>query len=591
MLALVAFLVLLGVIVTIHEFGHFIVAKLSNVKVHIFSIGFGQAIFSKVIGETEYRIAWIPLGGYVRLHGMEKEFGEVDSQSQAGIDEDILENSATPELESETISQEDLDQGRSLSDKSPLTKILIFLAGPVMNLILPFLVLPPFYYFSQKYDQEMSSHIGALDEGLPGYQAGLRDGDQVLEINGEKVYAFWQIAKWVKRDQNTDPPLKIKVKRGNQILDFEVKPKEIQETDKFISTKTSHKVIGFQPFALAADLLLNQDSTWSKFGVKSFDRLLEINGHKVERFFEIDPILKQLDLNTPITLVVERLSGIDPKFDFLQNAHRIAVTLPPMAQWDVKIPQLSAQGIKQAGNCIVSLHPNFVASEQLKIGDCIVAVDGMRNQLASFIASRIQHEPEKTKKLTVLRDGKEIEIDFQLKSQTLDNPLAGELTYWPLGFQLLSLARPDSRTDAIMVDNHEERLAFAWWKTVDLVQSEVLRSVMTIGGMFQGNVSPTQLGGPVTIFYLAGENAKAGFDRFLMLMVVLSIGIAILNLMPIPGLDGGHILFATIELLIRKPLPAQVKMTIQSVGVLLLFGLILFALGNDIMRMFRVFSE
>lgn len=587
MLALVAFLVLLGVIVTIHEFGHFIVAKLSNVKVHIFSIGFGQAIFSKVIGETEYRIAWIPLGGYVRLHGMEKEFGETDSQNTL-VDEDFIDPKDRTQDSAQSI--DDPDQGRSLSDKSPLTKILIFFAGPLMNLILPFLVLPPFYYFSQKYDQEMSSHIGALDEGLPGYQAGLRDGDQVLEINGEQVYAFWQIAKWVKQDESKDPPLKIKVKRGEEILSFEVKPKEIQQTEKFISAKISHKVIGFQPFALAPDLWINQNSTLAQYGVQSFDRLLQINEHKVARFFEIDPILKKLDPTKPVTLIVERLSGIDPKFDFLQNAHQLSISLPPIQDWQVKAQDVVAQGIRHAGNCIVSLHPHFVASEKLKIGDCIVAVDGVRNQLASFIASRIQHEPEKAKKLTVLRDGQEIEMDFQLRAQILHNALAGELTDWPLGFQLLSLARPDSRIDAIMVDNHENRLSFAWWKTVDQVQSEVSRSIMTLGGMFQGNVSPTQLGGPVTIFYLAGENAKAGFDRFLMLMVMLSIGIAILNLMPIPGLDGGHILFATIELLIRKPLPAQVKMTIQSIGVLLLFALILFALGNDIMRMFRVFK-
>ena len=87
MISLLAFIVLIGVLITAHEAGHFIVAKLSGVKVHTFSIGFGQPILSKTIGETEYRIALIPLGGYVRLHGMEHEFGDpnLDLKDQSQI--------------------------------------------------------------------------------------------------------------------------------------------------------------------------------------------------------------------------------------------------------------------------------------------------------------------------------------------------------------------------------------------------------------------------------------------------------------------------------------------------------------------------
>ena len=90
------------------------------------------------------------------------------------------------------------------------------------------------------------------------------------------------------------------------------------------------------------------------------------------------------------------------------------------------------------------------------------------------------------------------------------------------------------------------------------------------------------------IFYLAGEQAKAGFDRFLFLMVTISLSIALLNLLPIPGLDGGQILLAGVELVIRRPLPPRLRMALQGFGVLLILGLIFFALGNDLMRMWRL---
>jgi regulator of sigma E protease len=109
-----------------------------------------------------------------------------------------------------------------------------------------------------------------------------------------------------------------------------------------------------------------------------------------------------------------------------------------------------------------------------------------------------------------------------------------------------------------------------------------------IGGMFSGAVSPKHLSGPVTIFYLAGQEAEAGWERFMFLMVMISMSIALVNLLPVPGLDGGHILIATIEMIIRRRLPIKVRLALQSVGVLFILSLILFALGNDALRMWRL---
>ena len=112
--SMIAFLVLIGVLITVHEFGHFAVAKLFGVKCEVFSIGFGRPLISFHRGETEYRLAWIPLGGYVRMLGQEP------------VEETNPDN-----------------VGRSLNDKSPFVRILIYAAGPAMNLLLPFAIIVP----------------------------------------------------------------------------------------------------------------------------------------------------------------------------------------------------------------------------------------------------------------------------------------------------------------------------------------------------------------------------------------------------------------------------------------------------------------
>ena len=157
-----AFIVLIGVLITVHEFGHFAVAKLCGVKVEMFSIGFGKPIIKVVRGETEYRIAWLPFGGYVKLLGQ--------------IPGEAVTDAA--------------DEGRSLQDKGPFQRILIYAAGPAMNLILPFAIIVPFVTLADRYAKVEGSQVGALDQSMPAWMAGLREGDMITAIDGESVRTF-----------------------------------------------------------------------------------------------------------------------------------------------------------------------------------------------------------------------------------------------------------------------------------------------------------------------------------------------------------------------------------------------------------------
>ena len=178
MLSIVAFIVLIGVLITAHEFGHFAVAKLSGVKVEVFSIGFGSPIFKIQRGETEYRIAWLPVGGYVRLLGAHPD--------------------DRPEPE---------DAGRGVFDKPPWIRILIYAAGPAMNIVLPLAIIAPYVWLSSDFDEVPDNQIGAVDHQMPAYKAGLRDGDAIVGIGDAEIGAFWQIKREIDAYDPDQGPL------------------------------------------------------------------------------------------------------------------------------------------------------------------------------------------------------------------------------------------------------------------------------------------------------------------------------------------------------------------------------------------------
>lgn len=595
MTSLIAFIVLIGVLISAHEFGHYLVAKLCGVKVHTFSIGFGQAVLSKTIGETEYRIALLPLGGYVRLHGMEREFGE-------------------PEVES-THTGPDPDQGRALQDKPAWMRVLIFFAGPAMNLILPFILLPPVFFLAERYDQVIDNQMGAVDEGLPAYKAGLRDGDRILQINGEKIYAFWQIQEKVNAYDPGSPPLKVKVRRSfnEQEFNVDLRPELVPSTEAFAHYDQRPPRIGFQPASLAADYVIQSDSSlFALAGGQNFDRIRKVNGSEVHGHAEsIGSVIQALKQSTAqvsqdLIIEVERLKPLDQNFRFLRQRQDLEVKIslqdlrhqvqmlvaqkaltPDQKEQELAQLVLQALGLRQASACISSIDPKSAAAEILNVGDCLIAVDQAQHSLAVFFEQRLRYHPEQSKELKILRQGKVRTVQLSLREESHHDPLAGEVKFWQLGFTLSGLSKVKAMLPPQQTNN-QQRLQFSWSQASKQVSNELTRSFYSLSGLFSGQVSPTQLSGPITIFYIAGQQAEAGWVSFINLMVLISLSIALLNLVPIPGLDGGHILFAGLEMITGRSLPTRIRGYIQTVGVLLILALILFALGNDVLRMWRL---
>lgn len=562
MITLLATVVLLGILITIHEFGHYIVAKLSGVRVKIFSIGMGPALISWRRGETEYRISKLPVGGYVRLAGAEP--------GEAPDPEDI---------------------GRTLQDKPPWIRILIYLGGPAMNLLLPFVILLPLFTLSAKYDQVEGSTVGALDAGRPAYAEGLREGDTIVEINGEPVSTFWQVIEHVSAYTPEQEILRLRVRRPGEPtpIDLEIHPQETVKTD-LMGFEHRRYVIGYSArFKSPAIAIADPSKAAAQAGMRTFDRIERVGDAEITHFVDLETALREAPADQPLKITLTRATPLDQPIFY--QPREITVSLPPGPRG------LEALGLASAETCIVSVDPQGPAAAAaavehsagpgLKPGDCITAVDGQRHSLLYSIYNRLTHDLETPKQITVRRDGQPLRFSLKVGQIAVDDPMAGEIKQPQMG--LIWLPTQERQVNGAPVEN-VDRLGYAWYESTRMVEEQVVGTIRSIGGMFSGQVSPQQLSGPITIGYLAGEYAKAGFESFLRLMVVVSLSLALINLMPIPALDGGHILVALIEMVIRRPLPLKVQQGVQMVGAVMLLSLIVFALGNDLFKQIKLWS-
>ncbi len=186
-------ILILGVLILFHELGHFIVAKLFNVKVLRFSLGLGPKLFGKKFGETEYAISMIPFGGYVKMLG-------------EGLDEEDI-----PAWE----------EHRAFNNQPILKRMAIVAAGPIFNLLLAFFIFVFFYAIVG--EKVLAPEVGKVEKGSPAWLAGIEPGDVILAIDDIPVRQWEDIRKIVHKKGSV--PIKLRVKRGDDIYLIQVTPK------------------------------------------------------------------------------------------------------------------------------------------------------------------------------------------------------------------------------------------------------------------------------------------------------------------------------------------------------------------------------
>jgi len=219
-MSIVVALLILSLLIFFHELGHFVAARAFGVRVETFSIGFGKKVLSKKIGDTNWAISIIPLGGYVKMKGQD--------------DLNPLEKSADSD---------------SYNSKKPWQRIIILLAGPFANFLVAFVL-----YFSASqigtylsplfdYSHYLSPTIGSFSKDSPAKEAGLRVGDKILEINGIEVKRWDEIKEIIESQKGK---LKFKIQRDNKILEVEIEPIKKELKNKFGET-IERKIVGIAP--------------------------------------------------------------------------------------------------------------------------------------------------------------------------------------------------------------------------------------------------------------------------------------------------------------------------------------------------------
>jgi regulator of sigma E protease len=208
-------IIVLGVLIFVHELGHFLFAKMMGVRVEKFSLGFGPKLLGTKIGETEYLLSAFPLGGYVKMFGEGGfiEGSETHHQPENGTDASIQSD--------ETVLGEltEYEKSRSFSHKPVLARIAIVMAGPVFNLLFAWLIFMVIYTMGVP---TLTTKIGEALKDKPAAKAGMQKGDVITAINNKPTNQWEQIAEGVAASKGL--PLTIVVKRDSRDLTFSITP-------------------------------------------------------------------------------------------------------------------------------------------------------------------------------------------------------------------------------------------------------------------------------------------------------------------------------------------------------------------------------
>ncbi|MHB8139443.1 MAG: RIP metalloprotease RseP [Smithellaceae bacterium] len=250
MVTLISFIVLLGVLIFIHELGHFLAARLGGVGVQKFSLGFGPKIFGKKIGETEYVLSWIPLGGYVKLLG------------ESGAEE------LPPE-----------DEERSFYNQPTWKRLLIVLAGPVFNFFLAVVIFFIVYMYGLP---NLIPVIGEMSSDSSAASAGIVAGDKIVALNDKKI-TYWDEIKPIITESKGNE-VKVMVERGSEEKTFTVKPK-LSKAKNIFGEEENTYLIGIAPAGKTVierknplqAVVSSLDKTWeiSKLTVISVVKMIE----------------------------------------------------------------------------------------------------------------------------------------------------------------------------------------------------------------------------------------------------------------------------------------------------------------------------
>ena len=435
----IGFILVLGILILVHEWGHFIVARFFGVRVDVFSIGFGPRLFGWKRGATDYRVSAFPLGGYVRMAG--QDLSEIDSgdQKPTGAPDELM-------------------------SKKRWQRGLISLAGPVVNLIFPFVLLTGYFVIKgNPYPKYLDDPlvILRLPKDSPLAKVGVQPGDRIVSLDGVSS-PTWNTVESEFSKGSINKKFKVTFEHQGEIHSAEASTSGMQVPELLFGYTPNRPIVGYA----------EKDKPAYRAGIRRDDIILSMNGQ-------------------------------------------------PLNNW-----------------------PEMVTA--------------------------IQNTGGKPIQVTVLR-GKQA-VSFTV-SPVSDKNDQGE-TVWIIGI------RPGQEYSFRKVGVIQAVVSAS-----DFTGRETWQVVAIVGKLVTGKVAAKQLQSFIGIANEAGHAVQEGTFAVVLLMAALSLNLGILNLLPIPILDGGNILLLTLEGIRRRDFSLAFKERFVQIGLVFLLALFAYVMYNDIVRL------
>jgi regulator of sigma E protease len=560
---LLYFTLLISTLIFVHELGHFAFAKIFGVKVLTFSIGFGPTLLRIRGKETEYCIALVPLGGFVRM---------------------LEETKGGPAILPE-------ERRRTFESQALWKRVVIVLAGPAMNVLFPVLLYTSVFLEDKEFPPPT---VGIVIPGKPA-DGKLMPGDRIVSVDGRSVSSFPEVQRMIAARAGVATRF-VLMRDAKEVEVTLIPAEEIRYVEPRELDIAEHVgQVGFHPgFAAPVIGVPRADSPAYRAGLRTFDRITAVNGRKIDRFVDF---VNTLASNRGDTVVVAFQRPV-PVPNALGGLCDIAVLEPQVATLTPGGPAIASAatdenarerdvleraGIESADRYVAFSPENSSEWKAgLRAGDRITALDGAPLRFWQTMEEQLAVGADKTHALSWTRAGAPMEGVFQLRKEEWNDEFGQH--YERYVFRTIHWMPYAS--DAVVPN--PSRLSYAMVRGYEETARAIRLTAVTFARLFEGKLSLSSVSGPITIYDMAGQAGARGTTYFVWAMAFISINIGLVNLLPIPVLDGGHLFFLAAEAVKKRPLSLHVREVASLVGMSVLFALMLVAFKNDVERRWDV---
>lgn len=543
------FFLLLGVLIFVHELGHFLTAKYFGVRVETFCIGFGKKILQVTRGDTTYALALVPLGGYVKMYGDNPEAEIPDDQKKYSF----LHQPVWP-------------------------RIAIVAAGPIVNFIFAIFL---FAVVQMIGDPVLGNKIGDIEKTSMAYVAGFRSGDVVKKVDQTDVQFWEEINETIQSHAGKKLQFTVVREESGSQDTLSVTP-NIGLNSNILSTQQKvGEITGLSTFSEVSVVgISDSNAIAAKAGLRTFDIVQKIGDQNILYFREILPALKKAKDSGKDTIQLQVSNYLDDDQKSRTIQFKVDELSNFFAEHDANLA-LNILGIESTKTYIYKVQKDSPAMKSgLKPGMKLVKIDQTTVSSWMDVVDTIKNfDPNKGGlNFVVSEQGKELQLNIipEMNEDLMTSRGETDKRYTvgviPAIFQDAG-PRPERQT--------LNPFKATWMGfTTSLQWTGMI--LMGFVRLVEGAVSAKNISGIITIGRVASQTFEAGAVEFIKMMAIISLNLFLLNLLPIPVLDGGHLVFFTIEALKGAPLSLRKMEIAQTVGLVLLMSLMVFALFNDV---------